>query len=386
MENNKFKRKCPSCKKELSYTNIKNRNQANKHNIVCVGCKYKNNIEKNRKRFEDKYLKFNDEQNKSLITLYNEIGTNIKLFGKAAQPLLNEFRKEIKEEKGKIIHTRNCPECNKEIIYKTKFSKERSEQEKCLCNSCCSKGEKNHFFGKTHKKESMSKMLKTKETSEAYKEHLEYIRSDEHRKMLSELVSGENNPRYQRPLKKIWIEKYGEEQGLKRWEEWKQLSKESAPKGELNHQFGKPSPVGSGNGWSGWYIFEDESKWFFRSFLELSYMVNEIVAKNLKWENGELKKFIINYNDYDGKNRNYFPDFVIDNKYIIECKPLNLHNSATVKAKKEAAEKYCLENNMEYIMLQPDKLSNNEILELYNTKKIVFMPRYEEKFKTRFLK
>ena len=34
--------------------------------------------------------------------------------------------------------------------------------------------------------------------------------------------------------------------------------------------YGRFSPRGSGNGWSGWY-----KEWYFRSLLELSYMINE---------------------------------------------------------------------------------------------------------------
>lgn len=387
MENNeKFKRNCPCCNKELVYTSVKNRNTAEKEGLVCVDCKYVANIEKNRPRMESKYLKYNDEQNKKIIDLFNVLGTNIKIFERKAQQLINEFEKLLKEEEKNILYYRNCPKCNVEISYKTKTTFNRAEKQQCLCASCCSSGENNGFFGKKHTEESMITMVKTKETSESWQASLEYKKTEEFRSEMSKKLSGENNPRYGLgSLKDIWIKKYGEEQGLKRWEEWKQLQRDIAPRGENAHAYGKQSPVGSGNGWSGYYNFEDGTQWYFRSFIELSYMVNEIVAKKLQWENGELKKFIIPYIDYSGNTRNYFPDFVIDGKYIVECKPENLQSSVNVKAKKEAAEKYCLERGMEYIILEPNKLSEKEIMELYITKKITFIPRYEEKFKQKYL-
>ena len=39
--------------------------------------------------------------------------------------------------------------------------------------------------------------------------------------------------------------------------------------GEQNPMFGKQTPTGAGNGWSGWY-----KDWYFRSLGELSYVVN----------------------------------------------------------------------------------------------------------------
>ena len=80
--------------------------------------------------------------------------------------------------------------------------------------------------------------------------------------------------------------------------------------------YGKPSPQGSGNGWSGWY-----KGWYFRSLLELSYMILVIERFNISWSNGE--KIKITYKNFSGINRNYFPDFLLNNKYIIEIKPKN---------------------------------------------------------------
>ena len=142
---------------------------------------------------------------------------------------------------------------------------------------------------------------------------------------------------------------------------------------------GKPAPQGSGNGWSGWY-----KGWYFRSFLELSYMINVIEKQKLNWKNGELKEYKIPYIDYDGKQRNYFPDFVIENKIIIEIKPKNLKNSQVVLSKKQGALEWCKKYNFEYQLILSNEFQNltkEEIKILHDSNKIKFIDRYEEKYK-----
>jgi len=367
----KFNRNCPQCKSELIYTNIKNRNQAEKHQKKCKKCINSKNIEKNRIKMQSKYLIFDDIRNKEIIDIFNEIGSNWKVFRKEVIPVFNKFKKETKT----IILCRNCPECNIELFYSDEISVKNANKKKSLCKPCSKKGEKNSFFGKKHTQESLIKRSNSLETSDSWKKFIEYKKSEEYRGNLSKSMSGENNPAFNRgKLIDIWAKKYGIEEAEIRHKNWIDKLSNSFT-GEKNHMYGKPSPVGSGNGWSGWY-----NGWYFRSLRELSYMITEIEDKNLKWENGELKKYKISYIDWDGKNRNYFPDFVVENKYMIECKPNNLINSKSVICKKEAAEKFCNTNNLEYIIVEPKILSKEEIENLYYSGKIKFLPKYEEKF------
>jgi hypothetical protein len=132
--------------------------------------------------------------------------------------------------------------------------------------------------------------------------------------------------------------------------------------------FGKPAPQGSGNGWSGWY-----KNWFFRSLRELSYMIKVIEKDNLNWKTPD-KTFKISYIDYNGKNRTYFPDFIINETKIVEIKPIKLQKSPKVIAKQKAAEIFCCENSLTYEMIDPDILSDDEILKLYMEHKIKFCP------------
>lgn len=260
---------------------------------------------------------------------------------------------------------RNCPECNIVLTYSNKYERNRAEKKNKICISCNTSGNRNPFFGKSHKSETKDKMSNFRLGKDFYGE-------DNKEKLRKKMI--ENNPMAGKSIYSVWIEKYGKEEADKKMILYKEKQSRNNS-GEKNNMYGKPSPKGSGNGWSGWY-----KNWFFRSLIELSYMIKEIEAKKLNWENGELKKHKISYIDLDGKKRNYFPDFIIDSKYIIECKPLRLQKSKTVVLKKEAAEKYCKKNNMQFIMVEPEILKEAEIIKLYKQKKIKFLPKYEDKF------
>lgn len=151
-------------------------------------------------------------------------------------------------------------------------------------------------------------------------------------------------------------------------------------KGEKNGMFGKPSPQGSGNGWSGWY-----KGWYFRSLRELSFMINYIERFNFKWQTLENKKHAIPYINYEGTKRNYFPDFLLNDKYIIEIKPKKLWSSIDVLSKSNAAELYCSSKSLKYKIIDPKVVSSQKILDLHEDGKIKFLPKYEEKFKLKYL-
>lgn len=145
--------------------------------------------------------------------------------------------------------------------------------------------------------------------------------------------------------------------------------------GKNNNMYGKPSPNGSGNGWSGWY-----KNIFFKSLLELSFLLNYVDRFNMKCESAEKKKYRMMYKDYYDEERNYFADFIINKKYMIEIKPEHLRNSFINKRKKESALIFCENNNLKYKIITPKKLKFDEIKKLINTEKIKFIDRYKEKY------
>jgi hypothetical protein len=113
-------------------------------------------------------------------------------------------------------------------------------------------------------------------------------------------------------------------------------------------------------------------------------MIKIIERFNLKWVSGESKKYKISYQDFKGNDRNYFPDFIINGKYIVECKPKKLWTSDNVIRKKNAAIEYCLTNDLIYKMVDIGKISDEEIKTLKENGFIIFLPRYEKKYKEMF--
>jgi hypothetical protein len=273
----------------------------------------------------------------------------------------------------------NCKECGKIInftqraTYRTSLKRSKNPG---LCSSCVKKGDRNPFFDKKHTKESMDKMIETSKNSEGRKKYYEKIKSEEYRKYLSEWMK-ENSPMRGKSQYKIWVEKYGVEIANQKKKEW---ASKVGRKGEKSYWFGKTPPYGSGNGWSGWY-----KGWYFRSLIELTYMVNVIENYSLNWKTGESKEYKITF-EYKGNLKNYFPDFIINDKYMIECKPKNLWKTDLIIHKKIAAEDFCKKNNLIYKIRDIKILSDDEILNLYNSGNLVWIKRYEQKFLNRIKK
>lgn len=248
------------------------------------------------------------------------------------------------------IFKRLCPSCNKELIYKTKGALKTAADRNSKCLSCSVKGENNGFYGKKHSNEVLDKIsINTK-------------------KVMQEKFSGENAPMYNKTFYEIWIEKYGKEEAdLKLIEYKKKQSINSS--GENNPMFGKPAPKGSGNGWSGWY-----EGFFFRSLMELSFIIDNLD----KISTAESKKYKIEY-ELNGVKRNYFPDFIIENK-IIEIKPQKLWKTLENSVKFEKAKIWANENGYEFLILDYPKKQKSVIQNLVTQEKIKFTNRYKIKY------
>lgn len=239
---------------------------------------------------------------------------------------------------------RNCLVCNKEIIYICKSSFYSARKANKPCFSCAITNRKTRVFSEKEKSQAREQLVKVTNT---------------------------------RPLYDIWLEKFGKKIADQKLQAFK--DKQSINQSGINNtMYGKPAPQGSGNGWSGWY-----KGWYFRSLRELSFMINIIEKQNLQWRTPD-KEFKISYVDYKGDTRNYFPDFIINENKIIEVKPLKLHNTPKVLAKKLAAEKFCLNNQFTYEIVDPPILNEEQIKELYESGQIKFLEKYDNKFKERY--
>jgi hypothetical protein len=269
-------------------------------------------------------------------------------------------------------YTRECPECFKEIKYKELKSMNMAIKKNSPCISCLRKGDRNPFHNKKHSSETIDKIKMNN------KNNIDKYKSTEFRNKISKLNSGKNNPMYGKSFYDIWVEKYGKEVADEKMIEYKK-KQSKLNSGEKNNMYGKPSPNGSGNGWSGWY-----KGLFFKSLKELSCMLT-FESNNLEYESAERKKYKIPYIDWDGKSRNYYPDFFISTtNTIIECKPNHLLNSANVQCKRKYAEEFCKENGYSYEIIDPIRLKDVDIKNLYNLGLVKFTDRYELKYQEKF--
>lgn len=294
----------------------------------------------------------------------------------------------ILNKKGKPIHQRvkiKCDDCKKEWeSYLCSQIKGIKNYERDLCRGCKQREQIKQGLRKQqyiNAGEGYRKKYKGKSIEEICGEK----KGKEIRQKISISLKGENNPMYGKSYHTHGIRKWSSYQKGKTLEEMFGREKANlikikiskASSGKNNPMYGKPSPQGSGNGWSGWY-----KGWFFRSLKELSFMINVVERFGFEWESGEKKKYKISYINYENIKRNYFSDFILNNKYMVEIKPKRLHNTDTNRRKKEAAIKFCKKNNLKYKLLSPIKtLSFEDIKTLIKEEKLEFIDRYKEKFK-----
>lgn len=222
-----------------------------------------------------------------------------------------------------------CPECGAERKTNCKSYASLCRKNYKKCKACTLKdmsvkfsGENNPFYGKRHPEGKMKEVMAGIDQS--------FRHTESYRAIMSKCTSGKNNPMAGRRFYDVWVERYGKEEAEIRLVDFKAKRSRSTV-GKNNPMFGKPSPKKSGSGWKGWY-----KGWFFRSLRELSFMVNVIEANSIGWECGEQKKYAVSY-IIDGRERNYFPDFILDTVRVVEIKPEKLFNSRINTVKRDAA-------------------------------------------------
>lgn len=279
--------------------------------------------------------------------------------------IMKDTKKEFAKKEWKGIGTkRKCPKCNCEISYKDKWSFIYGFVNNRKCKFCVAKknsekckelfrGEGNPFYGKKHSNKTKRKMKLTDRSYMVGNKNPMNIKSVRDR--VSKSLTGNGNPMYGKHHTK---------------EALKKISLHST--GKNNPMYGKPSPTGSGNGWANWY-----KGFHFRSLRELQYYISKIDNSNVFCESAQ--KIRIPYKDYNGNDRTYQPDFLINGKILVEIKPKKLWNTLTVKLKKKAAEKFCKKNNLEYklIDVEPD---SKLLKQKYLDGEIKFVEKYKERF------
>jgi hypothetical protein len=182
---------------------------------------------------------------------------------------------------------------------------------------------------------------------------------------------GTKNPMFGKTVYSTWVEKYGKEIADQKLIEFKtKQSKNSS--GKNNPMYGVPSPNGSGVGWKGWY-----KGFYFRSLREVSYLIF-LDKNNIPWAPAEKKKYTIPYINWDGAERTYRPDFLINNDTLIEIKPKRLQKSPNVMVKTKAALLWAAENGLKYEIID-FPINPTDILAQIDTN-IKFDRDYKERF------
>lgn len=284
-------------------------------------------------------------------------------------------------------YERNCPVCSKLLIYISRGNRDYAEAERRKCPSCAKKGWKpseelrrlwseqrkgagNSFYGRTHTDKTKEKLRR--------RDYTRYKTEEFRAKMRSVARRGESNPMYGRSLAELLLEKYGEEEGWRRIEDWK-AKQSSNSSGENNPMYGRPAPKGSGCGWSGWY-----KGWYFRSLHELSYVIYTLEPQGLKWESAEQNRLRIPYIDSCGRNRTYTADFLVDNRFLVEIKPDSLQNTGDVIIKLRAAEEFCFKKRLIYQLIGPNLVDGKPfhpgaLRKLWETGAVCFTEKYEKR-------
>ena len=90
--------------------------------------------------------------------------------------------------------TRNCPECDKGLEYKSVSARNLAERKGSLCGSCARSGERNNMYGKTHTEEVRMKQSKMmRENNPLYRKDV--------REKISKAFKGINNPKVKKYIK-----------------------------------------------------------------------------------------------------------------------------------------------------------------------------------------
>jgi hypothetical protein len=71
---------------------------------------------------------------------------------------------------------------------------------------------------------------------------------------------------------------------------------------------------------------------------------------------------------------------------MVECKPKKLWKTNLIINKKNAAEEFCKKNGLIYKLREVSKMSDDEILLLYQKGELIWIDRYKIKFENRILK
>lgn len=257
------------------------------------------------------------------------------------------------------MYSRICKFCGNEIFYARKSTAKKYADARCKKCLDFSK-ENNPFYGKKHSQETKAKIA-------SYSK--DYTKTEDFSKAVKAGMNGKTN---KRSVYDCWVDKYGKEIADQKFKLLNQTRSANAV-GNKNSMYGKPSPTGSGNGWSGWY-----KGFYFRSLRELSFIYN--LTNRFGFEVVSAEHIKIRYIDFKGAERTYRPDFLVNNKFLVEVKPVKLWGSVIVKFKVEAGKRLAKEKGFVYKLFDCPIMKFEIIKQFVDNGELVWLDRYLEKY------
>lgn len=219
-----------------------------------------------------------------------------------------------------------------------KFSKERKNKV-----SIATSGTNNPFYGRKHTIKTKLKMRKN---------HANFIGNKNPLVKYLKICSKEQKQKYCNSIKE------GKEIFKKDKTKFK-LFKERLSKSIIQaHINGKCKSYGRGHKIGYFYSEKMNKKIFYRSSYEFRFL--QWCELNKKIKIFDSCNFSIQY-EVNKNVKNYLPDFIINNKIIVEIKPKSMLKFNVTKAK--AALLFCKNNNLYYTVLTESELSNLDKIE-----------------------
>jgi hypothetical protein len=259
-------------------------------------------------------------------------------------------------------YMRNCPSCGKEISYKSAQTFQRGLLRNKPCRSCTMKKDYDESLIAT-----CSLCGKTRSYSNKYNANSARIKGS--CSSCSRSKANEDlwkNPEFRERRSRAATERWhtfwsdpqrrkdlGSRTSKRNVERWKDDSYRDAMIGKLldsARRYGH-SRIGHYKGF------------LFRSTKELNFML-KLDAQHRTWVSCENAEYAIRYM-YRGSEHTYYPDFRVDDE-IFEIKPRNRFSDEIVLAKKAAAEVWCEERGLKYVLHDPGSLSSLVIESLKN--------------------
>jgi hypothetical protein len=264
-----------------------------------------------------------------------------------------------KTQKIKVVCDR-CGAISEKLVYNLLKQREKRNGED-VCKSCATTE-----YNKSRPIEVRLKAgegCRIKHKGKKLEEIVGLNKANEMKQKFSISKSGKNNVNFgakfsrgfaDRPLSGSWEERYGKDKS----EKMKKRMSE-ANSGANNPMYGKPAPIKSGNGISGWY-----KEFYFRSLLELSYILH-LESQSINFVSCESCQKKFKYT-IDNRHFSYFPDFyLLESNEYVEIKPSSMIKNRIVLAKAQsvidAGEKFTFVTQKDII-----KIKKEELLKLMN--------------------